>query len=378
MRCLQTGKVNYWTGDEGQRFEKEFADYHGARYGVALANGTVALELALIAIGIQPGDEVIVTPRSFVASASCVTRVGGTPVFVDVDRDSQNIAPDSIAAAITDRTKAIIAVHLAGWPCDMPAICSLAGEHGVFVIEDCAQAHGASIDGRLVGSFGDVSAFSFCQDKIMSTGGEGGMLLTDDESLWRTAWAFKDHGKSLERVYSDDHAPGFRWLHESIGTNWRMTEVQAAIGRIQLGKLERWLQARAHNAGVLIEALARFPSLRVPLPDESVRHAYYKLYAFVRPERLRRGWSRDRILAELEKRGVPGRSGSCPEIYREKAFADIRIGELPVASELGETSIMLPVHPTLMQDDLEFMVDNLAAVLEQATQYDLPAAAGQQ
>jgi dTDP-4-amino-4,6-dideoxygalactose transaminase len=352
---LRSGKVNYWTGQEGRCFEREFAEACGCRYGIALANGTVALELALHVLGIGPGDEVVVTPRTFIASASSVALRGARPVFADVDRDSQNITAETVRRVLSARTRAIIAVHLAGWPCDMEALGALAREHGLALIEDGAQAHGATVDGRPVGAFGDIAAFSFCQDKIMTTGGEGGMIVTDDEALWRAAWAYKDHGKSYQAVYEREHAPGFRWLHESFGTNWRMTEMQAAIGRCQLKKLPAWLERRRYNASLLDACFRGIQALRVPEPPQHVGHARYKHYAFVRPERLKEGWSRDRLMTAIAGEGVPCFSGSCSEIYREKAFdqGDSRPAErLPIARELGETSLMFPVHPTLTEDDM--------------------------
>ena len=319
---LRSGKVNYWTGTECRDFENEFAQYHGVGHAIALANGTLALELALRSLGIAPGDEVIVTPRSFFASASCVASVGATPVFADVDRDSQNLSADTIARVVSDRTRAVIPVHLAGWPCDMPEIVELARRHGFAVIEDCAQAHGATIDGRPIGSFGDAAAFSFCQDKIMSTGGEGGMLITDNAAVWQRAWEYKDHGKSLARINEPRKAQGFRWLHESFGSNWRMTEFQAAIGRIQLRRLDEWAAARRRNAAALADSVADISAIRVPLPRQGIAHAFYKFYVFVEPQELAEGWTRDRILEELTAEGIPGLSGSCPEIYREGAFGD--------------------------------------------------------
>jgi dTDP-4-amino-4,6-dideoxygalactose transaminase len=262
-RVLRSGRTNYWTGTECKGFEEEFAAYHGVEHAVALANGTLALELALRILGVGPGDEVIVTPRSFFASASCVMQVGARPVFADVDRDSQNISAKSIKEKITAKTRAILPVHLAGWPCDMPAIMDLATEHGLVVVEDCAQAHGARINGKPVGSFGDAAAFSFCQDKIMSTAGEGGMLLTKESGAWQKAWEFRDHGKSLSRVFADDHPIGFRWLHESFGSNWRLTEIQGAIGRIQLKKLDGWVESRRLNAAHLRDGLSSIPLLRI-------------------------------------------------------------------------------------------------------------------
>ena len=318
-----------------------------------MTNGTVALELALYALGIGPGDEVITTSRTFIASASCIVMRGATPVLADVDPVSQNVTSETIRPCITSRTKAIIAVYLAGWPCDMDPIMELARQHGLKVIEDCAQAHGATYKGRPVGSLGDVAAFSFCQDKIMTTGGEGGMLTTNDETVWRKAWEYKDHGKSYDAVYNRQHPPGFRWLHESFGTNWRLTEMQSAIGRLQLRKLPEWLRNRQRYAAILTEVFLTIPALRVTVPPVDIGHAYYKYYVFVRPEVLASGWDRDRVMNAIVAEGIPCFSGSCSEIYLEKAFDGIRPAErLPVAKDLGETSLMFLVHPTLSEQDL--------------------------
>lgn len=369
-RVLRSGRVNLWTGNEGTQFEREFAAYCGARHAIALANGTVALELALEAAGIGPGDEVVVAPRTFIASASCVVRLGAKPVFADVCPDSQNITPETVRAALTPRTRAVIPVHHAGWPCDMDGLMALADERGLVIIEDCAQAHGATWKGRPVGGLGHVAAFSFCQDKIMTTGGEGGMLVTSDEDLWRRAWSIKDHGKDYDRVFNAHHEPGFRWLHESFGTNLRMTEMQAAIGRVQLTKLDDWVAARNRNAAAISETLSRYPSIRLPRPGADVGHACYRLYAFVEPEHLAEGWDRDRIMNEINARGVPCFSGSCPEIYNENAFLynDLQPeAPLPVAHSLGPLSLAFLVHPTLTDPDLDRVRETIGGVLERAT-----------
>lgn len=353
---LASNKVNYWTGQEGRQFEQEFADWAGAKFAVALANGTVALDLALKAIGIRPGDEVIVTPRSFFASASCIVNAGAIPVFADVDRDSQNITAETIGAKLTPRTRAVICVHLAGWPCDMDPIMALAKERDLVVIEDCAQAHGARYKGRSVGTIGHIAAWSFCQDKIITTGGEGGMVTTNERELWSRLWSLKDHGKSWEAVYEQQHPPGFRWQHENFGTNARMTEMQAAIGRIQLRRITAWHTERLRSASRIWEAARKLPALRAPTLPPDVEHAAYKCYVFVEPDRLRDDWSRDRILLELHSAGVPCFSGSCSEIYLEKAFENTgwRPAErLPVARALGETSLMFLVHPGLKAADIE-------------------------
>jgi dTDP-4-amino-4,6-dideoxygalactose transaminase len=364
---LRSGQVNYWSGDECRNFESEFAAYHGVRYGIALANGTLALELALRVLGVGQGDEVIVTPRSYFASASCIALSGATPVFADIDPDSQVVTAKTIAPHISRKTKAILVVHLAGWPCNMPAVMQLARKHELRVIEDCAQAHGARYDGKPVGSFADVGAFSFCQDKIITTAGEGGMLITNDKNMWEAAWSFKDHGKSWSRVHADDHPPGFRWLHEGFGSNWRLTAIQAALGRLQLAKLDGWVERRRHNAARLTDGLAEVPALRIPRPSPKEFHAYYKFYAFLTPDRLRPDWTRDRVLEALQAEGIPGLSGSCPEIYREKAFSGQGYETLPVAQELGETSIMFLVHPTIEDADIDDMVAAARKILTAAS-----------
>lgn len=385
---LLSNKVNYWTGQEGREFEREFAAFAGTDHAIALANGTLALDLAFqgLGIGAQYGgtasDEVIVTPRSFLASASSIVTASARPVFADVDRDSQNIDPTSVATAITEKTRAILCVHLAGWPCDMDAIRAVIGDRNIRLIEDCAQAHGAKYKGRPVGGLGDVGAWSFCQDKIMTTGGEGGMVTCNNTALWKKMWAYKDHGKSWEAVYERQHPPGFRWLHESFGTNWRMTELQSVIGRIQLTRMPDWHVKRARNAARITAALAPFAGesgpVRLPQPccadcncdqDGGCRSAWYKYYAFVRPENLAPGWDRDRIAAEISGLGVPCMQGSCSEMYLEKAFDDTGLrpdDRLPAARELGETSLMFVVHPTLTDVDMIKTAIVISEVLSQA------------
>lgn len=368
---LLSNRVNYWTGLECRQFEKEFADWVGTDHAIALANGTVALDLALNALDIKAGDEVVVTPRTFLASVSSIVNAGAVPVFAEVDRGTQNITADTIRLVLTPRTRAVICVHLAGWPCDMDPIMTLAAEHDLKVIEDCAQAHGAKYKGRSVGSIGHIGAWSFCQDKIMTTGGEGGMVTTNDRELWSRMWSFKDHGKSWEAVYECEHAPGFRWLHESFGTNWRMMEVQGAIGRIQLARMPQWTAARQNNAQRIWDVAAILPGLRVPTLPADIEHAAYKCYVFAEPSKLKADWSRDRILNEITERGVPCYSGSCSEVYLEKAFDGT--GWRPehgmaVARELGETSLMFLVHPTLTEAEITKTCEVLAQVMGEASE----------
>ena len=381
---LISNKVNYWTGQECRLFEKEFAQWVGSKFAVALSNGTVALDIALKAMNIGAGDEVVVTPRTFISSVSCVVSAGAVPVFAEVNPISGNITAETISRVLTPATKAIIVVHLAGFPCDMDPIMELAKKHGLKVIEDCAQAHGARYKGRSVGSIGHVGAWSFCQDKIMTTGGEGGMVTTNDEALWRSMWSFKDHGKSYEAVYERNHNPGFKWLHESFGTNWRMIEIQAVLGRIQLKKMQNWTSYRTNIANSIWETCRQFPALRVPslscigcssncesAPNSSgCVHAHYKCYIYVRPEALAPGWNRDRIIAEINELGVPCYQGSCSEVYLEKAFDGTGWrpeASLPVAKNLGETSLMFLVHPTLTQLEIQKTCKAIEVVMTQAS-----------
>jgi len=365
-KVLLSNKVNYWTGQECREFEKEFAQFVGTKHAVAVANGTVALDVALKALGIGAGDDVIVTSRTFLASASSIVTAGANPVFADVELDSQNISRRTIEAVLTPNTKAIICVHLAGWMCDMDPIMQLAEEKGLYVIEDCAQAHGAMYKGKSAGSIGHIGVWSFCQDKIMTTGGEGGMVTTNDETLWKKMWSYKDHGKNYDSVYNKQHLPGFRWLHDSFGTNWRMMEMQAVIGRIQLKKMPEWTAVRNTNMARIQAAFENSPYFTVAKPSVDYVHAAYKCYVQVNIDTLPEDWSRDRIMAEINALGVPCFSGSCSEVYLEKAFDGTPwrpAQRLRNAQQLGESSLMFVVHPTLSEQSLQKTVDAIQQVI---------------
>ena len=355
-KVILSNKVNYWTGQECREFEREFAEFTQTRYAVALSNGTVALDVALKALEIGNGDDVIVTSRTFLASASSIVTAGANPIFADVELDSQNISRNTIEAVLTPNTKAIICVHLAGLMCDMDTIMDLAQEKGLYVIEDCAQAHGAMYKGRSAGSIGHIGAWSFCQDKIMTTGGEGGMVTTNDEELWGKMWSYKDHGKNFDSVYNKQHPPGFLWVHDSFGTNWRMMEIQAVIGRIQLKRMPEWKQKRNKNMDRILSTFEGTPYFRVFKPSSDYVHAAYKCYVQVNIDKLPANWSRDRIMQVINEQGIPCYSGSCSEIYLEKAFDNTPwrpTVRLPNAKKLGENSLMFLVHPTLSDESLE-------------------------
>ena len=379
VNVLKSGRINQWTGNEINAFEKEFSRYIGTNHAVALANGSLALDLALIAFNIGKGDEVIVTPRSFVASAGCVALRGATPVFVDVDPVSQNITLETISKAVSKKTKAVIAVNLAGWPCDLKRIKSFCEQNKIFLIEDCAQSLGAKFEGNMAGSFGDCAIFSFCQDKIMTTGGEGGMLVTNNPDIWEKVWNYKDHGKNYDTVFRQAHQSGFKWLVEDFGTNCRMTEMQAAMGRVMLKKVDGWVRKRRELAELYKKAFDSVPGLRTTVPESESYHSYYKYYVFINPEELKAAWNRDAVIDALNKSGIPCNTGTCPEIYREKAFRTIEYkvhggkkGKdgtyLPVAKELGKTSIMFMVHPTLSLESIHYVIQQVTSVMNKACQ----------
>ena len=377
VNVLKSGNVNQWTGNEINTFEKEFAQYVGTKHAIAVANGSLALDLALGAFNIGNKDEVIVTPRSFMASVSCVVLRGAVPVFVDVDPVSQNITLETISHAVTSRTKAVIAVNLAGWPCELDEIKLFCRQKGIALIEDCAQAHGAAFKGKKAGSFGDCAIFSFCQDKIMTTGGEGGMLVTDNTQIWERVWSYKDHGKNYAKVIFENPEPGFRWLVDSFGTNCRMTEMQAAMGRVMLRKLDKWVEKRRQFAGLLNQAFHDMPGLRTTIPDETIYHSYYKYSVFIDPKALKLSWDRAAVLEALNKMKIPCNAGSCPEIYLEEAFKtceyrlqgskkDKKLFRLPIAKQLGETSMVFLVHPTLEMKSILYVIDQVKIIMEKA------------
>ncbi len=374
VSVLKSGKVNSWTGEQTKLFEKEFALYHNSSYAIALANGTLALQSAYSSLDLSEGDEFITTPRTFIATSSAGVLLGAKPIFADVDFNSGLITAKTIEPLITKKTKAISVVHLAGWPADMEQICSLADSHNIPVVEDCSQAHGAYIvikgERKYVGTFGDVSTWSFCQDKIMSTAGEGGMVLTNKKLIWNHVWSLKDHGKCLGAVNNKNNVEGFKWLHENFGNNFRLTELQSAIGRFQLKELSKWISLRTRNAEILKEYLSDIPLLRIPLPPDNIKHAWYKFYVYIDNSYLASGWSRNRILAEISTAGYPGLSGSCSEIYKEKCFLNKGINpenELPIAKVLGDTSLMFLVHPTINEKQMHSYAESIRNITLRAT-----------
>ena len=400
---LRSGKVNYWTGPACRAFEEAWSSAHAPScsapmplHSLSMANGSLTMDAALRALGIGPGDEVIVSPRSYVASAMCVVLAGATPVFADVDPESGCITPATADAVRSPRTRAVIPVHIGGWPCDMPGLVGWAHPHGIHILEDCAQSHGGHIGGRALGTFGTFASWSFCQDKIMTTGGEGGMLCTADPALFKQCWAYTQHGKDHDAALGHAqafNAPGarpgdprkasgassptpvpgsFRWVVHHEGTNLRMTEMQAAIGLRQLAKLPAWSAARHRNSLIMQDALRGLPGLHVPVTPEG--HAHYRCVAFTTgPDAADR---RNTALRELHAAGIPSMHGSCSEIYLEPFFQGRGLtpghqnrgaldvdGRLPAARRLGETSLTFLCHHTIDESSMRRYAEAAANVL---------------
>ena len=324
-RTLKSGKVNYWTGNEGVMFEKEFSKYVGNKYSIAVANGSVALELALKALDLKKKDEIIVTPRSFVISASCVINLGLKPVFADVDQNG-NLSIEGIKKSFNKNVKAIIVVHLNGLPCNLNPIIKFTKKNKIKLIEDCSQAHGAKYNNKSVGSFGDISTWSFCQDKIISTGGEGGMISTNNKKIWKKCWSSKDHGKNYYSVFHKKHKLGFKWLHDNYGSNYRMTEFQAVIGRYQLKYLDAQIKKRNKIAEKIINSLKLFWSKYNLISEPNFKrdckkytHAFYRLNFYINIKKK----DKIKLLKYLQRKKINCNEGPCPEIYKEKIFKKI-------------------------------------------------------
>ncbi len=370
---LESGRINYLTGNQGELFEKKFSDLIKVKYSIAMSNGSVALSACYASLGIGIGDEVITTSRTFIATSSTIVLCGATPIFADVDPESGCITSETIEPLINNRTKAIAVVHFAGWPADMESICRLAKKHNIYVIEDCAQAHGAEIlvdeRYRSVGTFGDVSAWSFCQDKIISTGGEGGMITTNNPEIKKFIWSFKDHGKNFDLYKSPNSNFTFKWVHENFGNNFRMTEMQSVIGIKQLELLNNWTKIRTNNARIIREKLEDLNAISIPIPSKKYKHAWYKFYCYIEKDAFKEGWSRDRIIQEIRGNDYPAFSGGCSEIYLEKCFQNSGIfpkERLKVARNLGESSLMFLVHPTINESQMYTYAEVVKEIIKQS------------
>ena len=378
QKVLKSGRVNYWTGNECKDFEKEFSNYHKVKHSLTVSNGSVALEISLQALNLKKRDSVIVTPRSFIMSASCVLNLGLKPIFADVD-DNGNMSIEGIKKVYNKSVKAIIVVHLNGLVCDLDPILNFVKKKKLFLIEDCSQAHGAVYKGKKVGSFGHISTWSFCQDKIMSTGGEGGMISTNNTKLWLKLWSLKDHGKNYKSVFNKKHNNQFKWLHDDLGSNYRMTEMQAVIGREQLKSLDKQIKRRNLIANLYLNGLKdyylKFDILKKPrfkyqtyhLKKNSKKnnqyfHAFYRLNLFINRNKI----NQKKLIEQLNKSKINCGVGSCPEIYREKIFKKLKFypkKRLSNAKLLGETSLMFQINPYKSSTKVKLEINTIKKIL---------------
>ena len=353
-KVLKSNKLNYWSGHRCQEFESKFAKYFQIKHAISLANGSVALDIAIKCLGLKKNSEVIVTPRSYISSVTSVLNNNLKPVFVDIDLNSQNIESEHIEKKITKNTKAILLVHLGGMPCNIHKIISLAKKHKLKIIEDCSQAHGAKINNRYVGSFGDLAVWSLCNDKILNTIGEGGVIATNNFNYFKKLWGFKDCGKNYTKLLNRKKQFKFRWVHDYEGTNLRMTEIQAAVGIYQLTKLKEWVKKRNLNANKINNVCKNFKSVIIQKVPKNFYHSYYRNYIFLNFKFIKKKWTRELILKYLNKIGIECDVGSCPEIYREKYLKSKKLNfpkRLKNAHFLGRNSISFKVHPDIYKNN---------------------------
>ena len=318
---LRSGKVNYWTGPAGMAFEKEFASWQGSKFAVSVNTGTAALHVALTALGIGPGDEVIVPSYTFIATGFSVVQAGAIPRFADVNIEDHCISVESAEKLVTSRTKAIMPVHLYGNVCDMDKVSAFAKKHGLYVIEDNAEAFGGTYKGKNTGTLGDIAGCSFCQNKTFTTGGEGGMVTTDDEDLAWNARSFRDHGYDVKtRLSLLELEQKLPYIHNMVGWNYRMTEMQSAIGLAELERMENWnMPTRRRNAEIILNKLRDLPSVKyLPVDTEERRNGWYVLAISLDIENM--ACDIEQFVAAATAEGAPVWKVFWPQCHTERAY----------------------------------------------------------
>ncbi len=342
-RVMESGILAH--GPEVEAFEKEFAEYIGVKHAVAVANGTAALDIALKAIGVGPGDEVITTPFTFIATSNAVLFQGAKPVFADIDPETYNLDPDNVLEKITSKTKAIIVVHLYGHPAEMKAFKEIAEDHSLYLVEDSAQAHGAEYNGVKAGSMGDVGAFSFYPTKNMTTG-EGGMITTNNDEIARKARLLRNHGQSE------------KYLHVILGYNLRMTSIVAAIGRVQLKKLDEFNEKRRRNAVELTREIKTIKGLKPPVEKSYAKHVYHQYVVWVGEEYP---LTRDELRKHLLEKGI-GTAVHYPRpIFQQPLYKKLGYPQniCPNSIEASKHVLSIPVHPALSSEDIKYILEAL-------------------
>jgi dTDP-4-amino-4,6-dideoxygalactose transaminase len=354
LEPLKNGRVASWSGAKCAEFEQRWAAWAGAPHAIACSSGTAALHMALLACGVRPGDEVIAPSHTFASTSLAILHAGAVPVFCDVAED-QTLSPSAVEPLVTGRTRALVVVHLYGIPCDMERILPAARRHGLRVIEDCAQATGAEVQGRKAGTLGDAGCFSLSMVKHVSTGGEGGMVVTGSDQVAGVCRSLRNYGREQD-------ADG-GWAHARVGFNYRLTEMQSIIGLNELARLDSWnLPRRRGFAKIYDHAFSGLYGVRaVPLNSPQRLNAYWKYPLQVEPDRLACGM--DELRAALAAEGIPEAGGAWPETYQEPAFADPSGRRCPVAEQLGKRTLVLALHPTWEKAHIETCVAAVKKVL---------------
>ncbi|MCD6446311.1 DegT/DnrJ/EryC1/StrS family aminotransferase [Candidatus Bathyarchaeota archaeon] len=343
VEVLKSGMLA--SGKEVKEFEKEFAQYLGVKHAIAVANGTAALDIALKVLKINAGDEVITTPFTFIASANAILFQGARPVFADIDPKTYNLDPNDVLEKITNKTKAIVVVHLYGHPADMKAFKEIAEDYKLYLVEDCAQAHGAEFEGQKVGTFGDIAAFSFYSTKNMTTG-EGGMVITNDDELARRAYLIRNHGQAE------------KYLHVELGYNLRMTNIAAAIGRVQLKKLDKWNKKRIENAKLLSEGIGKINGLIPPCVDNRVKHVFHQYVIRVEDNFP---LSRDELIVKLREKGIETAVHYPMPVHHQPLYQKLGYPKdiCPNAIEASKKVLSLPVHPAVSKEEITYIINTL-------------------
>ncbi len=348
VNVIKSGEINYTFGNQGKEFEKKFSKFIGNKYSIAVCNGTAALEVAIKSLDFPKNSKIMVPARSFFSSASCIVNTGHIPVFVDIDPFTQNISIKDLKKKINDNIKAIICVHLGGLPCDMKNIKNLAKKKNIKIIEDCSQAHGASINNKQVGSFGEVATWSFCTDKIISTLGEGGMISTNKKKIYEYCKRYINHGTALSKRNTSEK---FIYNKDIFGTNLRITEIQSVAGIEQLKDIKKIQKKREKIAKDYFKIFLMYENyLKCYMPNKNVKSAWYRFYFFVNPKVKYNQKIRFKIIKFFKENDIKCFTGACPEIYLEKSFKNlenIKFKRLENCKLLGSTSLALDINHTL-------------------------------
>jgi len=391
VETLRSGKVNYWTGRKGMEFEKRFAAWQGSKYAISVATGTAALHVALTALGIGPGDEVIVPSYTFIATSFSVVQAGAIPRFADVNLEDHCISVESAERLVTERTRAIMPVHLYGNVCDMDKIQAFAKKYNLFVIEDNAEAYGGAYKGKKTGTLGDIAGCSFCQNKTFTTGGEGGMVTTDNEELAWKARSFRDHGYDVkERLSLLELEQKLPYIHNMVGWNYRMTEMQSAIGLAELDRIDTWnMPARRRNAKILIDALRQRPEVKYfPIDTPERQNGWYVLAFSLDIENMK--CDIQQFVKAAAAEGAPCWKVFWPQCHTERAFREynsfgcsgfpFRSKEYATPSSVDYSKVEVPnarwheahtftcfAYPTFTEDDMHQIAAALVKVIQAYT-----------